>query len=50
MNDKTASNGKKCGYLPNVDDTLKTKKMESVFDYAALMTAMLRSSGISDAP
>ena len=32
-------------YLPNVDDTLKTKK-GICFDYAALMTAMLRSSGI----
>lgn len=35
----------KSGYLPNVDDTLKTKK-GICFDYAALMTAMLRSSGI----
>lgn len=33
------------GYLPNVDETLKTKK-GICFDYAALMTAMLRSSGI----
>ena len=35
----------KSGYLPNVDETLKTKK-GICFDYAALMTAMLRSSGI----
>ena len=35
----------KSGYLPNVDDTLHTKK-GICFDYAALMTAMLRSSGI----
>ena len=30
------------GYLPSVDETLKTKK-GICFDYAALMTAMLRS-------
>lgn len=35
----------KSGYLPSVDETLKTKK-GICFDYAALMTAMLRSSGI----
>lgn len=35
----------KSGYLPNVDETLKTKK-GICFDYAALMTAMIRSSGI----
>lgn len=35
----------KSGYLPNVDETLRTKK-GICFDYAALMTAMLRSSGI----
>lgn len=35
----------KSGYLPNVDETLETKK-GICFDYAALMTAMLRSSGI----
>lgn len=35
----------KSGYLPNVDETLDTKK-GICFDYAALMTAMLRSSGI----
>lgn len=33
------------GYLPNVDNTLKSKK-GICFDYAALMTAMLRSLGI----
>ena len=33
------------GYLPDVDETLKTKK-GICFDYAALMTAMLRSQGI----
>ena len=31
--------------LPSVDETLKTKK-GICFDYAALMTAMLRSQGI----
>ena len=33
------------GYLPDIDKTLKTKK-GICFDYAALMTAMLRSLGI----
>lgn len=33
------------GYLPVVDETLKTKK-GICFDYAALMTCMLRSRGI----
>ncbi len=33
------------GYLPNVDDTLKTKK-GICFDYAALMTTMLRTQNI----
>lgn len=33
------------GYLPNVDETLNSKK-GICFDYAALMTAMLRSQGI----
>lgn len=33
------------GYLPSVDETLRTKK-GICFDYAALMTAMLRSQGI----
>jgi transglutaminase-like putative cysteine protease len=32
-------------YLPDIDKTLKTKK-GICFDYAALMTAMLRSQGI----
>lgn len=35
----------KSGYLPSVDETLKTKK-GICFDYAALMTSMLRSQGI----
>lgn len=33
------------GYLPDVDETLNSKK-GICFDYAALMTAMLRSQGI----
>lgn len=33
------------GYLPNVDDTLQTKK-GICFDYSALMTAMLRTQNI----
>ena len=33
------------GYIPDVDSTLKSGK-GICFDYAALMTAMLRSSGI----
>lgn len=33
------------GYLPDVDETLRTKK-GICFDYAALMTCMLRSRGI----
>jgi len=33
------------GYVPNVDDTLATKK-GICFDYASLMSAMLRSQGI----
>ena len=33
------------GYLPDVDDTLKTGK-GICFDYAALMSSMLRSQGI----
>lgn len=33
------------GYLPDIDETLRTKK-GICFDYAALMTAMLRSQGI----
>lgn len=35
----------KSGYLPDVDETLRTKK-GICFDYAALMTAMLRSRDI----
>mgnify|MGYP001261976625 CR=1 FL=1 len=35
----------KSGYLPSVDETLKTKK-GICFDYAALMSAMLRSQRI----
>lgn len=42
--DKKAANVQS-GYLPDVDETLKTKK-GICFDYAALMTAMLRSQGI----
>lgn len=42
--DKKAENVQS-GYLPSVDETLKTKK-GICFDYAALMTAMLRSQGI----
>ncbi|MDR1815339.1 MAG: transglutaminase-like domain-containing protein [Clostridiales Family XIII bacterium] len=41
--DKAAS--VQSGYLPNVDDTLATKK-GICFDYASLMTAMLRSQRI----
>lgn len=33
------------GYLPNVDETLNTKK-GICFDYAAILSAMLRSQGI----
>lgn len=33
------------GYLPDIDDTLNTKK-GICFDYAALMAAMLRSQGV----
>lgn len=33
------------GYLPDIDETLRTKK-GICFDYAALMTSMLRSLGI----
>lgn len=35
----------KSGYIPNLDDTLKTQK-GICFDYASLMTGMLRSQGI----
>lgn len=37
--------GVSTGYLPDIDVTLKTKK-GICFDYAAMMTAMLRSQGI----
>lgn len=37
--------GNHSGYLPNVDDVLSRRK-GICFDYAALMTAMLRSQGI----
>lgn len=42
---KDAESGKLAGYLPDVDRTLDSKK-GICFDYAALMTAMLRSQGI----
>ena len=45
MYDEEKAETVKSGYLPSVDETLKTKK-GICFDYAALMTAMLRSSGI----
>ena len=35
----------KSGYLPNIDDTLETKK-GICFDYSALMTSMLRTQDI----
>ena len=40
-----AKQGLLSGYLPNVDDTLATKK-GICFDYAALVTTMLRSQGV----
>ena len=43
--DKEVSEGKHTGYLPTVDNTLATGK-GICFDYAALMTAMLRSQNI----
>lgn len=42
---KEAEEGKLSGYLPDVDRTLESKT-GICFDYAALMTAMLRSQGI----
>ena len=42
---KEVSQGKHTGYLPVVDQTLNTKK-GICFDYAALMTAMLRSQNV----
>lgn len=40
-----ASAGKLAGYIPNVDSVLASQK-GICYDYAALMTAMLRSQGI----
>lgn len=42
---KEVSEGKHTGYLPTVDNTLATGK-GICFDYAALMTAMLRSQNL----
>ncbi|MDY3919320.1 MAG: transglutaminase-like domain-containing protein [Candidatus Limivivens sp.] len=42
---KQANNGDLAGYLPDLDDTLRTKS-GICFDYAALMTCMLRTQGI----
>lgn len=43
--DKKAARTVKSGYLPDLDSVLKNKK-GICFDYAALMTGMLRSQGI----
>lgn len=43
--DKKKANSVKSGYLPVLDDTLATGK-GICFDYAALMTGMLRSQGV----
>ena len=43
--DKAKAKTVKSGYLPNVDTTLSTKK-GICFDYAALMSAMLRSQNV----
>lgn len=43
--DKVKARTVKSGYLPNVDTTLSTKK-GICFDYAALMSAMLRSQDV----
>lgn len=43
--DTAKANSVQSGYLPSVDDTLATGK-GICFDYASLMTAMLRSVGI----
>ena len=43
--DKQKAKNVQSGYLPNVDKVLAEKK-GICFDYAALMTAMLRSQGI----
>lgn len=43
--DKEKADNVKSGYLPDVDETLETKK-GICFDYASLMTTMFRSQGI----
>ena len=43
--DKEKAQTVQSGYLPNVDETLATGK-GICFDYAALMSAMLRSQGV----
>ena len=43
--DKQKANTVQVGYLPNIDETLSSKK-GICFDYAALMAGMLRSQGI----
>lgn len=43
--DKAKAKKVKSGYLPNLDSVYKTKK-GICFDYAATMTAMLRSQGV----
>ena len=43
--DKAKAQTVKSGYLPDIDDTLRTGK-GICFDYAALMAAMLRSQGV----
>ena len=43
--DKQKAQSVTSGYIPNVDETLATKK-GICFDYAALMAAMLRSQGV----
>lgn len=43
--DEELASNVKTNYLPNIDNTMKTKK-GICFDYASLMAAMLRSQGI----
>ena len=43
--DKQKAQTVQSGYLPNIDDTYETKK-GICFDYASLMSAMLRSQGV----
>ena len=43
--DKQLATTVQSGYLPNIDNTLNTKK-GICFDYASLMAAMLRSQGV----